>query len=71
MTRSDYNLIAQALHDSRPRFVDFNTPAEYDIALDTWTRCVGKLCVALKRSNPLLDSEGFIIACERGLQRAS
>lgn len=65
MTKKDYTLIAQALHEVRPEKHAENNIL-YDAKIETWTACIGNLIKHLHKNNPRFDSERFLIACERG-----
>lgn len=62
MTKKDYLLIAQALHEVRP----LRESKNYEIEIETWTSCMGSLIKHLKKAYPDFSMENFLIACERG-----
>jgi UPF0288 family protein (methanogenesis marker protein 3) len=62
MTKKDYILIAQALHEVRPP----RDSQYFQLEIETWTSVIGNLMVHLKAADPAFNSDRFIIACERG-----
>lgn len=58
MTRSDYAVIAQTLHDTKPDMKS-GTVGERMV----WTQIVRKMVKALREANPRFDKARFLNAC--------
>lgn len=56
MTRQDYEVIAKAFADTRPRDTQFARK-------DQWNACVAEMVVLLAKDNPRFDPNKFVEAC--------
>jgi hypothetical protein len=64
MTRKDFELIAQWLHDARP----FSEPGdiEHPFEENQWERTLSTIANGLKQTNVRLNKEKFVEACRKG-----
>ena len=60
MTRKDYKLIAQALHQSKP------ADAHTEQRQRQWQETRNAICQALAADNPRFDPVKFLSACNEG-----
>ena len=60
MSKKDYQLIAQALKDSKP--VKVNEQYNND-EIQTWMNCTEKLTNMLAQNNPSFNRAKFLTAC--------
>ena len=64
MTRKDFELIAKAFHDTKPKFLDRDmSEAAVAAAYDAWSRTVHRIALALSSTNPRFNVDRFIEAC--------
>jgi hypothetical protein len=65
MTRNDFELIAQWLHNSRP--VAGRYEIEHPFEVEQWRKTIEVFADGLKRNNVRFNKAKFIAACENGL----
>lgn len=63
MTKKDYELIAQALHRSKPRENALTSETR------TWEDIVFAMAMALLKQNPRFKELAFLKACNEGINK--
>jgi len=63
MTRNDFELIAQWLHNSRPWNVD---SVDFEVQREQWRKTIETFADGLKRNNVRFNKAKFVEACEKG-----
>lgn len=63
MTRIHFNLIAEAMKESKPDPAEFSNKQHGKIALLTWEQSVIRLSHKFIRTNPSFNANCFLEAC--------